>query len=67
MRSARTKVTGELRPALEVLEMAAKRQKQDILIIEKEIQQALIDIQNLRDIRKTLPPGCYSTSAIERP
>lgn len=67
MRSARTKVTGELRPALEVLEMAAKRQKQDILIIEKEIQQAKIDIQNLRDIRKTLPPGCYSTSAIERP
>lgn len=67
MRSARTKVTGELRPALEVLEMAAKHQKQEILILEKEIQQAVIDIQNLRDIRQTLPPGCYSTSAIERP
>ncbi|XP_069593848.1 laminin subunit gamma-2 [Ranitomeya imitator] len=67
MQSARTKVTGELRPALEVLESAAKTQKQEILILEKEIQQAHTDIQNLRDIRKALPPGCYSTSAIERP
>ncbi|XP_069837240.1 laminin subunit gamma-2 [Dendropsophus ebraccatus] len=67
MRTARTKVTRELRPALEVLELAAKHQKEEILLIEKEIQQTLLDIQNLRDIRKTLPPGCYSTSAIERP
>ncbi|XP_071984791.1 laminin subunit gamma-2 [Engystomops pustulosus] len=67
MRIARTKVTGELRPALEVLELAAKNQKQEILILEKEIKQTVLDIQNLRDIRKTLPPGCYSTAAIERP
>ncbi|XP_044156763.1 laminin subunit gamma-2 [Bufo gargarizans] len=67
LRSARTKVAGELRPALEVLELAAKNQKQEILFLETEILQTVIDIQNLRDIRKALPPGCYSTSAIERP
>ncbi|XP_075689237.1 laminin subunit gamma-2 [Rhinoderma darwinii] len=67
MQSARRTVTGELKPALEVLEMAANNQKQEILILEKEIQQTLFDIQNLRDIREALPPGCYNTAAIERP
>ncbi|KAG9483072.1 hypothetical protein GDO78_009164 [Eleutherodactylus coqui] len=67
MRTARTKVTGQLRPALEVLELAAKNQKQEILILEKDIKQTRIDIQNLHDIKNTLPDGCYSTSAIERP
>ncbi|XP_068095773.1 laminin subunit gamma-2 [Hyperolius riggenbachi] len=67
MKTARTQVTQRLRPALEELEMSAKLQKQRILSLDQEIRQALIDIQNLRDIRDTLPPGCYNTAPIERP
>ncbi|KAM9324721.1 laminin subunit gamma-2 [Gastrophryne carolinensis] len=67
MQTARKQVTQNLRPALQQLEMMAKIQKQRMLSLDKEIQQTHIDIQNLRDIRKTLPPHCYTTSAIERP
>ncbi|XP_075038350.1 laminin subunit gamma-2 [Mixophyes fleayi] len=67
MQSARSQVTGRLRPAVEEMELAAKLQRQRILSLDEGIQQTLIDIQNLRDIRNTLPPGCYSTTAIERP
>ncbi|XP_063795832.1 laminin subunit gamma-2 [Pseudophryne corroboree] len=67
MQSARTQITGRLRPAVEEMELAAKLQRQRILSLDEGIQQTLIDIQNLRDIRNTLPPGCYSTTAIERP
>ncbi|XP_053549953.1 laminin subunit gamma-2 [Bombina bombina] len=67
LNAARTQVSGRLRPAVTDLEMAAERQRGRILGLETEISQTLIDIQNLRDIRNNLPPGCYNTAAIERP
>ncbi|KAG8436811.1 hypothetical protein GDO86_007773 [Hymenochirus boettgeri] len=67
MRAARVQLNGRLRTAVEELEMAATRQKKYMLNVEKEIVQTVIDIKNLRDIRDSLPPGCYSTTAIEKP
>ncbi|OCT85097.1 laminin subunit gamma-2 [Xenopus laevis] len=67
MGAARTQLNGRLKPAVQDLEQAAQLKKQAMMTIEKEISQTLIDIQNLRDIRDNLPPGCYSTTAIEKP
>lgn len=67
METARSQVTKRLRPALQELELSYKVQKQRILSLDKEIQQTMIDIQNLRDIKNSLPPGCYNTAPIERP
>ncbi|XP_002937413.3 laminin subunit gamma-2 [Xenopus tropicalis] len=67
MGAARTQLNGRLKPAVQDLELAAQLQKQNMITVEKEISQTLIDIQNLRDIRDNLPPGCYSTTAIEKP
>ncbi|MEE6495880.1 hypothetical protein FKM82_002175 [Ascaphus truei] len=67
MAAARNQMSRRLRPAVEDLEKTAALQKQRILSLDMEIDHTLIDIQNLRDIRNTLPPGCYSTTAIERP
>ncbi|XP_063284360.1 laminin subunit gamma-2 [Pelobates fuscus] len=67
LNSARSQLYDRLKPALEDMELAAVRQRQRILSLDTEISETLIDIQNLRDIVATLPPGCYSTTAIERP
>lgn len=67
METARKQVTQRLRPALQELELSFKFQKQRILSLDEEIQQTMIDIQNLRDIKNSLPPGCYNTAPIERP
>ncbi|KAM4722730.1 laminin subunit gamma-2 [Rhinophrynus dorsalis] len=65
--AARTQISGRLRPAVAEMELAAEQQRQRILRMDMEIDQTLTDIQNLRDIRNNLPPGCYSATAIERP
>ncbi|KAM8930601.1 laminin subunit gamma-2 [Pelodytes ibericus] len=67
LRSARTQLSGRLKPAVEEMELAAERQRKRILSLDTEINEALIDIQSLRDIRAALPPGCYTATAIERP
>ncbi|XP_053325716.1 laminin subunit gamma-2 [Spea bombifrons] len=67
LRSARSQLSERLRPAVKDMELAAERQRQRILSVDSEISGMLIDIQSLRDIRDNLPPGCYSTTAIERP
>ncbi|KAM5147780.1 laminin subunit gamma-2 [Mantella aurantiaca] len=67
MEKARKQVTQLLRPALHDMELSFKLQKQSILSLNKGIQQTMIDIQNLRDIKNSLPPGCYNTAPIERP
>ncbi|KAM4642245.1 laminin subunit gamma-2 [Discoglossus pictus] len=67
LQEARTQVSGRLKPAVAELELAAERQRQRILGLDKVVSETLVDIQNLRDIRDTLPPGCYGTTAIERP
>uniref|UniRef100_A0A8C5QLV8 Laminin subunit gamma 2 n=1 Tax=Leptobrachium leishanense TaxID=445787 RepID=A0A8C5QLV8_9ANUR len=67
MNLARTQLYDRLRPAMEDMELAATRQRQRILSLDTEISETLIDIQSLRDIVASLPPGCYSTTAIERP
>lgn len=57
----------QLRVEMLELEQAAELQKGRVLMLESSIEGILADIQNLEDIQKSLPPGCYNTKAIELP
>ncbi|KAM9326705.1 laminin subunit gamma-1 [Gastrophryne carolinensis] len=49
------------------LEESARLQDAAILSYQQDIDQILKDIENLEDIKNTLPPGCYNTPIIEKP
>lgn len=49
------------------LEESARRQDEALISYQQDIDQILKDIENLEDIKNTLPPGCYNTPIIEKP
>lgn len=49
------------------LEDAARRQDEAIQAYNRDIEDILKDINNLEDIKKTLPSGCFNTPSIEKP
>lgn len=49
------------------LEESARLQDAALLSYQQDIDQILKDIDNLEDIKNTLPPGCYNTPIIEKP
>ncbi|XP_030062521.1 laminin subunit gamma-2 [Microcaecilia unicolor] len=65
--AARNTITSRLRPNMMQLEEMAERQRSKILFMEKNIDQILLDIENLEEIRRALPPNCYNLQPIERP
>ncbi|KAM4023143.1 laminin subunit gamma-1 [Anomaloglossus baeobatrachus] len=49
------------------LEESARQQDVALVSYQHDIDQILKDIDNLEDIKNTLPPGCYNTPIIEKP
>ncbi|XP_018430707.1 PREDICTED: laminin subunit gamma-1 [Nanorana parkeri] len=49
------------------LEQSARLQDAALLSYQQDIDQIIKDIDNLEDIKNTLPPGCYNTPIIEKP
>lgn len=49
------------------LEESARSQDAALLSYQLDIDQIIKDINNLEDIKNTLPPGCYNTPIIEKP
>ncbi|XP_070602395.1 laminin subunit gamma-1 [Erythrolamprus reginae] len=49
------------------LEKAAEKQASAINEYNRDINTILKDINNLEDIKKTLPSGCFNTPSIEKP
>ncbi|NXH19082.1 LAMC2 protein, partial [Bucco capensis] len=59
--------SNQLKDELRELEQTAMLQKARVRTLESSIEEILLDIKNLEDIQKSLPPGCYNTKAIELP
>uniref|UniRef100_A0A4W3JXR0 Laminin subunit gamma 1 n=1 Tax=Callorhinchus milii TaxID=7868 RepID=A0A4W3JXR0_CALMI len=57
----------DLEQKLEDLDKAAKEQENAINAYGQDIIDIIKDIENLDDIKKTLPPGCYNTQSLETP
>nr|XP_014351267.1 PREDICTED: laminin subunit gamma-1 [Latimeria chalumnae] len=57
----------DLDSKLSNLEKMAQQQDDTINNYKKDISDIIKDINNLEDIKKTLPPGCYNTPSIEKP
>lgn len=49
------------------LEKAAEKQASTIEEYNRDIETIVKDINNLEDIKKTLPSGCFNTPSIEKP
>ncbi|XP_078417510.1 laminin subunit gamma-1-like [Cetorhinus maximus] len=49
------------------LEEATRQQKEAIAAFDRDIEDIRGDIENLENIRDTLPQGCYNTAAVELP
>ena len=49
------------------LENEARKQEAAIMDYNRDIQEIIKDINNLEDIKKTLPTGCFNTPSIEKP
>ncbi|KAJ8357310.1 hypothetical protein SKAU_G00201040 [Synaphobranchus kaupii] len=58
---------GDLDRKLNELNQVAKNQEDMIIDYERQIHEIRADINNLNDIKNTLPPGCYNTASLERP
>nr|XP_033773068.1 laminin subunit gamma-2 [Geotrypetes seraphini] len=67
LNAARNTIASQLRPSMKTLEEMAERQRHKILSMEENIDQILLDIENLEEIRRALPPNCYNLQPIERP
>ncbi|NXI41329.1 LAMC2 protein, partial [Galbula dea] len=59
--------SNQLKAEMSELEQTAMLQKARAQMLESSIEEILVDIKNLEDIQKSLPPGCYNTKAIELP
>ncbi|NXX75046.1 LAMC2 protein, partial [Urocolius indicus] len=57
----------QLKEEMLALEQTAALQKGRVQTLESSIDEILVDIKNLKDIQKSLPPGCFNTKAIELP
>ncbi|XP_014742189.1 PREDICTED: laminin subunit gamma-2 [Sturnus vulgaris] len=57
----------QLKAEMSELEQTAALQKARVRMLESSINDILADINNLEDIQKSFPPGCYNTKAIELP
>uniref|UniRef100_A0A8C4VEB6 Uncharacterized protein n=1 Tax=Falco tinnunculus TaxID=100819 RepID=A0A8C4VEB6_FALTI len=59
--------SNQLKDEVSELEQTAALQKARVRVLESSIDEILVDIKNLEDIQRNLPPGCYNTKAIELP
>lgn len=65
--AAKTRVTQDLKPRLKTLEEIEMRQKTILSNMSADIDTILKDIENLKEIRKAIPEGCFNMPPIERP
>uniref|UniRef100_A0A8C4SH56 Laminin subunit gamma-2 n=1 Tax=Erpetoichthys calabaricus TaxID=27687 RepID=A0A8C4SH56_ERPCA len=63
----RGSVNNQLRPKLETLKDAQSRQRARIASLNQDISNILKDIENLEEIKNTIPISCLNAAAIERP
>uniref|UniRef100_A0A8B9EXT8 Laminin subunit gamma 2 n=1 Tax=Amazona collaria TaxID=241587 RepID=A0A8B9EXT8_9PSIT len=59
--------SNQLKDEMLELEQTATLQKAWVQTLQSNINEILVDIENLEDIQRNLPPGCYNTKAIELP
>ncbi|XP_072544361.1 laminin subunit gamma-2 [Salminus brasiliensis] len=64
---SRSRVEKDLRPRLRELEDKEAQQKAAIARMISDIDTILADIENLEQIRRNIPDGCYNTAPNERP
>lgn len=68
LKSAKGKMAdSELDRKLAELNDVARTQEDMISDYERQIREIHADIDNLKDIRNTLPIGCFNTPSLERP
>lgn len=65
--SAERNVELHLRPWLRDVEVQEAAQKRRLFGINADIDNILADIENLNDILKSVPNGCFNTLPIENP
>ncbi|GAB1285544.1 Laminin subunit gamma-2 [Apodemus speciosus] len=63
---AKTQINSQFRPLMSDLEERARRQRNQLHLLESSIDGILADVKNLENIRDNLPPGCYNTQALEQ-
>lgn len=57
----------DLDKKLAELDAVAKSQEEMIGDYDRQIREIRADINNLNDIKNTLPDGCFNTPSLERP
>lgn len=68
LKSAKGKMAdSELDRKLADLNDVARTQEDMISDYDRQIREIHADIDNLKDIRNTLPIGCFNTPSLERP
>lgn len=68
LKRAKDKMAGsELDKKLRELNDVASTQKQMIDDYDRQIREIRSDINNLNDIKATLPEGCFNTPSLEQP
>lgn len=68
LKSAKGKMAdSELDKKLAELNDMARTQEDMISNYDQQIREIRADIDNLKDIKNTLPDGCFNTPSLERP
>lgn len=68
LKRAKDKMAGsELDKKLRELNDVASTQKEMIDDYDRQIREIRNDINNLNDIKATLPEGCFNTASLEQP
>lgn len=65
--AAQRTVEQQLKPWLSDVEAQEAAQKRRLSGINTDIDNILADIENLKDILKSVPNGCFNTLPIENP
>lgn len=65
--AAQRNVEQQLKPWLSDVEAQEAAQKRRLSGINTDIDNILADIENLKDILKSVPNGCFNTLPIENP
>ncbi|XP_043941199.1 laminin subunit gamma-2 [Protopterus annectens] len=67
VKRTRTQINSHIRQQMTQLSDIWQRQNERIFNLDQSIDNILVDIKNLEQIRDSLPMGCYNTQAIESP
>ncbi|KAJ8390414.1 hypothetical protein AAFF_G00108080 [Aldrovandia affinis] len=67
MADIRDTVTEKLKPRLTALEEQETGQRRLIARLDSDIDRILLDIDNLEEIRSTIPKGCFNMPPVEKP